>query len=123
MDVFSDYLKGMDDPMQRERMETLLRWIGDTYPGLEGHIKWNTPMFTDRGSFIIGISTAKQHLSIAPEEDVMAAFAERIQASGYTQTKGLFRIRWKDEVDYPLIGAIIDASIESKKDETSFWKS
>ena len=62
-------------------------------------------------------------MSIAPEADVMAAFSERIQASGYTQTKSLFRIRWKDEVDDSLIGAIIDASIEMKKDDTSFWKS
>ena len=123
MDVFSDYLKGIDDPVQRERVEHLLGWITDTYPGLEGQIKWNTPMFTDHGSFIIGISTAKQHMSIAPEADIMAAFAERIQASGYTQTKGLFRIRWKDEVDDRLIRAIIDASIEMKKDDTSFWKS
>ena len=60
-------------------------------------------MFTDHGTYIIGISTAKQHLSVAPEEVVMVKFADEIAQAGYSSTKGLFRIKWNEPVNYELL--------------------
>ncbi|MED1864371.1 iron chaperone [Fictibacillus nanhaiensis] len=122
MDVYSEYLSAIDDPDQRNRTEELLKWVIEKFPNLEPQFKWNTPMFTDHGTFIIGISIAKQHLSIAPEEVAMLKFADEIKKAGYTFTKGLFRIRWKDEVNYELLEDIIAFNIQDKAEYTKFWR-
>ena len=58
--------------------------------------------------YIIGFSVAKQHMSVAPEEVVIEKFAEDIVQAGYTHTKGLFRIKWTNPVDFSLLEKMID---------------
>lgn len=79
-------------------------------------------MFTDHGTYIIGFSTAKKHLAVAPEEVTIAKFSDQIKNSGYSHTKGLFRIGWEQEVDYKLLEEIIKFNIEDKLDTTTFWR-
>ncbi|SFA46691.1 hypothetical protein SAMN05216169_101413 [Anoxybacillus pushchinoensis] len=78
MEVFEQYLAKIDHVDHRNRVEEILRWVCDTFPQLQPQIKWNTPMFTDHGTFIIGFSTAKHHVSVSPEEARMAHFADGI---------------------------------------------
>lgn len=59
MEVFSQYLTGIDNLDHRDRTEEILLWIVNKFPNLEPQIKWNTPMFSDHGTYIIGFSTAK----------------------------------------------------------------
>ncbi|MGM0853502.1 MAG: iron chaperone [Bacillota bacterium] len=122
MDVFSTYLAGIDNPDHRNRMEEILTCVATKFPQLEPHIKWNTPMFTDHGTFIIGISTAKHHVSVAPEEVTMTHFAGAIEQAGYSATKGLFRIPWKDQVNYELLEDMITYNIQDKAEYTDFWR-
>ncbi|WP_078552087.1 iron chaperone [Bacillus alkalicellulosilyticus] len=122
MDVFATYLASIDDFDQRERTKEVLEWILQEFPQLEPHMKWNTPMFTDHGTYIIGLSIAKQHMSISPEEVGMAQFADEIAEAGYSATKGLFRIRWKDSVNYELLKKMIEFNIKDKEDYTDFWR-
>jgi uncharacterized protein len=122
MNVFSTYLAGIDHPDHRSRMEEILSWVAETFPQMEPAIKWNTPMFTDHGTFIIGLSTAKHHVSVAPEEITMTHFADRIKEAGYSATKGLFRIPWKDPVNYALLEEIIAYNIQEKAEINSFWR-
>ncbi|OIJ15172.1 iron chaperone [Anaerobacillus arseniciselenatis] len=122
MEVFAEYLKGIDNPDHRERTEEVLAWITKKFPQLEGHIKWNAPMFSDHGTYIIGLSTSKQHMSVAPEEITMAKFDDDIAHAGYTSTKGLFRIPWKKQVNYDLLEKIIEFNIQDKENITTFWR-
>lgn len=122
MDVFTPYLSAIDNPDHRIRTEEILNWIMEKFPQLEPHIKWNTPMFSNHGTFIIGISTAKPHVSVAPEEVTMTHFADRIEQAGYSATKGLFRIKWKDPVDYTLLEDMITYNIQDKAEYTDFWR-
>lgn len=122
MEILEDYLAGIDNPSHRERLEEIFDWISEKYPNLKSEIKWNTPMFTDHGTYIIGISTAKNHISVAPEEVTMARFADEIAQAGYGSTKGLFRITWKDQVNYDLLAKMIDFNIEDKADYQNFWR-
>jgi uncharacterized protein len=122
MEVFEKYLVGIDNPDHRDRTEEVLTWIANKYPNLEPHIKWNTPMFSDHGTFIIGLSTAKQHMSISPEEVVIAHFADDIKQAGYSATKGLFRIKWSEPVNYELLKKMIEFNIQDKADCTTFWR-
>ncbi|GGF14487.1 hypothetical protein GCM10010954_11390 [Halobacillus andaensis] len=122
MEVFSKYLEGIDNPDNRERIEEVLSWVAERFPNLETVIKWNTPMFTDHGTFIIGIDAAKHHMSFAPEGVAMRHFAEDIAQAGYSSTKGLFRIRWNQQVDYKLLEKIIEFNIQDKAEYTKFWR-
>lgn len=122
MEVFEPYLAGIDNPDHRYRTEEILMWVATKYPHLEPHIKWNTPMFIDHGTFIIGLSTAKHHLSISPEEAGIMHFADNIAQAGYSATKGLFRIPWNEPVNYELLTKMIEFNIKDKTEHTNFWR-
>ncbi|MDN4525988.1 iron chaperone [Fictibacillus fluitans] len=122
MEVFEKYLAGIDNPEHRTRMEEILMWVADQFRDMEPQIKWNTPMYTDHGTFIIGFSTAKHHFSVAPEEVCMAHFADDIAQAGYSSTKGLFRIPWKKPINYELLEKIIKFNIQDKAEYTKFWR-
>ncbi|WP_373000714.1 iron chaperone [Lutispora sp.] len=89
---------------------------------IRGEIKWNQPMFTDHGTFIIAFSIAKGHISVAPEAVVIKQFEKEIEEAGYSHTKELFRIKWTDKVDYDSLRKIVAYNIESKKDMVKFWR-
>ncbi|MFD1019606.1 iron chaperone [Thalassobacillus hwangdonensis] len=122
MEVFKDFLEKMDDPQQRERTEEVLQWVAEKYPQLEREVKWNQPMFTDHGTFIIAFSVAKQHLAVAPEQKGIVNFSEAINKAGYNHTKMLVRFPWNKPVDCNLLAQMIDYNIEDKADCTTFWR-
>lgn len=122
MNDFQKYLNSIDDPEKRERTESILNYVKRTFPQLKEEIKWNQPMFTDHGTFIIGFSIAKTHLAVAPEAEVVKYFAKDIEKAGYSYTKGLFRIKWTDKVDYELIRKIVAYNIDDKKEMVKFWR-
>jgi len=122
MDVFTEYLAKIDNPNQRKRTEEVLKWIAQTYPNLVPQIKWNQPMFTDHGTFIIGFSVSKKHLAFAPEADAIAHFSEEIVKTGYDHSQNLARIPWGHPVDYALLEKIIAFNISDKADCSTFWR-
>jgi uncharacterized protein YdhG (YjbR/CyaY superfamily) len=122
MEVLTEYLARIDNPDHRDRTEEVLAWVATNFPNLKPQIKWNTPMFTDHDTFIIGFSTAKHHLSVSPEEVGIAQFADDITQAEYSATKGLFRIPWTDSVNYELLKKMIEFNILDKKDCSTFWR-
>ncbi|MDV2582353.1 iron chaperone [Alkalibacillus haloalkaliphilus] len=122
MEVFADYLSSIDDEKQRERTEEVLAWVKGEFPQLEPVVKWNQPMFINNGTFIIAFSIAKQHMSVAPEKKALELFANEIEKVEYSATSQLFRIKWKDDVDYGLLRQLIEFNIEDKADYTKFWR-
>ncbi|UTR12674.1 iron chaperone [Evansella sp. LMS18] len=122
MEVFEDFLTGIDNPDHRERMEEILGWIRNKFPTLTPVIKWNQPMFTDHDTYIIGFSVSKQHIAVAPEQAGINRFSEEIEQAGYDHTKELVRIKWKNEVDYSLLEKMIEYNIMDKADCTTFWR-
>lgn len=122
METFDDFLATIDDPERRAKLDDVFVWVRKTFPNLEERIAWNQPMFTDHGTFIIAFSVSKAHFAVAPESVPLEVFKARIQESGYTQTKQLFRIKWDQTVDYDLLRDIIAFNIEDKAGHTSFWR-
>ena len=122
MEVFAEYLAGIDNPDHRGRTEELLSWVANKFPTLKSHIKWNTPMFSNHGTYIIGFSTAKKHLSVSPEEVGITHFADDIAQAGYSATKGLFRIPWNEPINYELLEKMIEFNIQDKTNCTTFWR-
>ena len=122
MEAFEEYLSKIENVVHRSRMREVLTWVKDTFPILAPKIAWNQPMFTDHGTFIIGFSAAKGHFAVSPEAQGIAAFSDDIAKAGYSQTSNLFRIKWDEPVDFPLLERIIRYKIEDKKDRTTFWR-
>lgn len=122
MDTFNTFLETIDNDKHRTTLSEVLNWIADTFPNLETTIKWNQPMFTDHGTFIIGFSVAKQHFSIAPEAKALNEHSQQIEAAGYSQTSNLFRIKWSQDIDYALLKVIIQYNIEDKSNCDTFWR-
>ncbi len=122
MQTFSQFLDAIENDDRRKRTEEVFTWVHKTFPSLVPKIAWNQPMFTDHGTFIIAFSVAKHHLAVSPDVTAMKLFSDEIAKAGYTQTMNLFRIKWEEPVDYPLIEKIIRFNIEDKKDCKTFWK-
>ncbi len=119
---FRVFLNKIDDLEKREKLEKILLFISENFPQLNKEIKWNQPMFTHHGTYIIGFSTAKNHIAISPESVTLDKFQEDIKKAGYSSSKMIFRINWTDEVDYDLLEKMIAFNIEDKKDMSKFWR-
>lgn len=122
MEEFKDFLDEIEDLEKRKRLEDILNHIKEKFPQLIAEIKWNQPMFSDHGTFIIAFSIAKGHIAVAPEAKAISVFEKEIKEAGYSCTSNLFRIKWTDQVDYNLIDKIVQYNIEDKKGMTRFWR-
>lgn len=122
METLDEYLVRIEDPTHRERMSEIFRWIKDKYPNLKPVIKWNQPMFTDHGTFIIGFSTSKKHAAVAPEQAAIAHAKDDIEKAGYEYTENIIRIPWDRSVPYSLLEKIIEFNIADKADCKTFWR-
>lgn len=122
MEVFAGFLAGIDNPLHRERMEEVFTWINNKYPNLKREIKWNQPMFTDHGTFIIGFSVSKKHLAVAPESVTITHVEDDIVKAGYEYTKELIRIPWNGPVEFSLLEKMIEFNIWDKADCSTFWR-
>src|SRR6056297_1520519 len=119
---FREFLNEIDNLKNREKLEEILIHISEKFPQLKREIKWNQPMFTHHGTYIIGFSTAKHHIAISPESLPLDKFRGDIEKSGYTTSKMIFRIKWTDDVDYKLLDKMIAFNLEDKKDMKKFWR-
>lgn len=122
MKAFAEFLTGIDNPNHRERTEEVLTWVAKKYSKLIPELKWNQPMFTDHGTYIIGFSVSKQHLAVAPERTGMEHFSEEIAKAGHSHTKELVRMKWNRPIDYELLEKMIEFNIWDKADCSTFWR-
>lgn len=107
---------------QQAFIQEIFDWISEKYPKLRQEVKWNQPMYTHEGTYIIAFSLSKAHMSVAPERKGMEVFSEKIEAAGYTQSKMLFRIKYAEKVNYELLSEIIEYNIKDKAGFTKFWR-
>ncbi|SDC08390.1 iron chaperone [Shouchella lonarensis] len=122
MNVFAEFLARIEKPEHRARIEEVLHWVKKTFPQLVPEFKWNQPMFTDHGTFIIGFSVSKHHLAASPEQAGIDHFSDTIVAAGYEHTKQLVRIPWAGPVDFSLLEKMIAFNIAEKEGCTTFWR-
>lgn len=122
MDVFADYLSRIEDPAHRARTEEVLGWVARIFPSLTPRIAWNQPMFTDHATFIVGFSTAKGHLAVAPERAAVDRFSDEIKKAGYDHSKELVRFPWDRPVDFSLLEKIIRFNVADKAQCAAFWR-
>ena len=85
------FLSNFKNPILKFKLEPIFEQIQKEFPNLTVELKWNQPMFIMNGTFIIGFSVAKNHISIAPEAVTMAIFTNDIKAANYEATNNLFK--------------------------------
>ncbi|MDG0813980.1 iron chaperone [Cohnella rhizosphaerae] len=122
MNVFAKFLDPIENPEHQARMEEVLSWVTRKFPNLSPALKWNQPMFTDHGTFIIGFSVSKKHMAVSPEQAGMVRFSEEISKAGYERTKEIVRIPWARPVEYALLEKMIEFNIADKATCTTFWR-
>ena len=122
MEAFTEYLNQIENQEHRNRLEEIFDWIKVHFPNLKQEVKWNQPMYTDHGTYIIGFSISKQHIAISPESAGIAHFAKALEEAGYDYSKMLFRIKWKQTVDFKLLEEIIRYNIIDKAECKTFWR-
>ncbi|MFG6117754.1 iron chaperone [Thalassobacillus sp. B23F22_16] len=122
MQKFEEFLAKIDDPDHRDQTEEVLQWVSEKFPQLKREVKWNQPMFTDHGTFIIAFSVAKKHLAVAPEQAGIEQFSDEIKQAGYDHTKQLVRMPWNRPVDYSLLEKMIEFNIKDKEGYSAFWR-
>ena len=122
MEIFKDFLQKIENPNHRDKIEELLNWVNTKFPNLEPIFKWNQPMFSNNGTFIIGFSISKQHIAVAPEQAGIKQFSDALDKLGYEYTKEIFRIKWDYPIDYQLLEKIIGFNILDKANCLTFWR-
>ena len=122
MDGLQELLDRVADPAHRARFREVYAWTAERFPSLALEIKWNQPMFTDHGTFIVSYAASKKHLSVAPESACLALFEAEIAQSGYVHTRELLQIPWESAVDYALLERMIEFNIADKSACGTFWR-
>ncbi len=121
MHTLDEFLDTIPDAEHRARLEHVLEWVAEQYPQLRLEIKWNQPMFTHDGTFILSFSASNNHFAVAPERQVLDEFRPGIAEAGYSHSKALFRVQWADDINYVLIEQLVERSIEFKRGSKTFW--
>lgn len=122
METFEEFLNTIEDVEHRNKLKSILAWVSEKYPYLKQEVKWNQPMFSNEGTYIIGFSTAKKHIAVSPEKAGMVQFGTKINEAGYSSSEMIFRIGWDEKVDYDLLADIIDYQIKDKEGYSHFWR-
>lgn len=122
MDYFKEVLNKIENHSNRKRVENMIYWIFKNYPKLEPKIGWNQPMFTDHGTYIIGFSFAKKHMSIGPEKAALRKFKDRALELGYELSKETIKVPWDKDLDLEFLGDIIQFNIDDKAECKTFWR-
>jgi len=120
--VFSDFLSAIPNSINRAKTEEVLFWLSHKYNQLTPEFKWNQPMFTHHGTFIIAFSIASKHLSIAPERAGILHFEEEFKEKGYDYSKMFLRFPFNKPFDFDLLSKIIEFNLIDKENCTSFWR-
>mgnify|MGYP000944824039 FL=1 len=120
--IFEDYINLIENKENRVKFVGVLEFVMKEFPHLDTVIKWNQPMFTDHGTYIIAFSVTKNHINVAPEEATMIRFADLIKSRDVAFTKMLIQMKWKKAIDFDLIKEVIIYNITDKKDINSFWR-
>ncbi|PXA78220.1 iron chaperone [Auritidibacter sp. NML100628] len=119
--TFQDYLDLIADTEHQGKFAALVRFTEAMHAGLTVEIKWNTPMLTLGGTFIIAYSVAKTHIAVGPELVILEQFRARVSQAGYQSTKSQFTIPWDAQVNWSLLREMVEQTIMLKKGSKTFW--
>lgn len=121
MEVFQQWLDEIESIQYRQITEQIIKWIMSEFPTLQGKIAWNYPHLTDHGTFIVSFSTAKKHLALAFETEIINQFRQEASNRGYEVSIHFIKMKWEQTFDESLFRDMINASIKLKRNAKTYW--
>mgnify|MGYP000624748488 CR=1 FL=1 len=114
--TMTEYYKSIPAP-QAKTIKAIFKAITTKYPQLELVIAWNQPMLRLDSQYIIGLSVAKNHITLNPfSGDVLASFTDKL--SKYVVNKHTFQVPLDWKVDAVLLASLTKVRIsEISKDK------
>ena len=116
-----EYLDSIADSDHRDEFNELLNWVHATWPQLVCEIKWNQPMFTDHGTFIIGFTALTNHVTVGSEPRAFEHAVPLIEQQHLKRGKKTFQIPYGRSDAWEVLEQIIDSTIADKRDVQTFW--
>ena len=105
-----DYLASLDPP-NGETLRTVIESILEEFPELECKLAWNVPQIHREGKYVFGVSSARNHLSLAPwSVVVLDAFRPRLEED-YVVLKNIFQVPVDWNVDHGLLHDLVRAQL------------
>ena len=102
------------DPVAAKTAQEIFAAITTKYPDLELVIAWNQPMLRLDTNYIIGLSVAKNHITLNPfSGDVLESFNAKL--SKYVVNKHTFQVPIGWKVDTALLRALATARLKEIK--------
>ncbi len=109
----SDYYKSID-PIQAKTIKSIFKVIRTKFTALELVLAWNHPMLKLGDTYVFGISTAKNHILIAPfNATVFKEFSPYFK--GHKINKKTIGLPNDWQVDSKLVHKLIAAAIKNAK--------
>ncbi len=100
-----------------EVFDTIRRLIAERVPGVEESIRYQMPVFTIDGAYLVYVGAWKHHVGLYPIP-VLAGDLEAEIAPYRTRTDTV-RFLYDRPVPYDLIGRLIDALVSIRVEENS----
>ncbi|MDN6639172.1 MAG: DUF1801 domain-containing protein [Tetragenococcus sp.] len=122
MTTLQDYIASIEKDEHKEKFSELMDTIQAKFPQLQLVFKWNEPMYTYNGTFIISFNKTKTHITVSPEVAGIKEFSDKIAACGYEQGKSTFHIKWEEAIHYQLLYEIIQFNLDEKQNYPTFWR-
>ena len=108
----SDYYKSLD-PKQAKLVKAIFAAIKKKHPKLTLVITWNQPMLKSGDKYVFGVSTSKNHISIAPwSAKVLKKFTPYFKEYRVNKKTIALPNNWK--VDSKLLCDMVKAGVEEK---------
>ncbi|UUX33855.1 iron chaperone [Fundicoccus culcitae] len=122
MTSYQDILNKISEPTQKEHFQNLVDWVQTQHPDFDQSIKWSQLLFEYNGTFIVGFKPTKNFVSVTSEKGLMAKFADKVEAAGYTATDMTYKVPWTAPFNFDLLEELIQIQLEDKKDLNKYWR-
>lgn len=122
MSVFDTWLDPLENDLQRDKSREVFSWVESRFPQLMPVLKWNQPMYTAHGTFILGFSAARKHLAIAAERVCLDRYRDALEQAGYACTKELLLVRWEQPIPYAWLARMVETNLRDKATLPTFWR-
>ena len=97
-------------PVAAQTMRDIFTTITVKFPRLELVMAWNQPMLRLDGQYVIGVSVAKNHITVNPfSNTIMIDFADKL--SKYTTNKKTFQVPIDWKIDASLLHRLVKARL------------
>jgi uncharacterized protein YdhG (YjbR/CyaY superfamily) len=105
-----DYLAALD-PTRASTLRAVIDLVLAEFPELDVKLSWNVPQVHRDGEYVLGLSAARNHLSLSPwSTAVIDDFRARLEQR-FAVTKNLFQVPVDWDVDRALVTDLVRARL------------